>query len=160
TRHSTHRAAQVCSLPQEHPGRSRTAALLPPLESRTTLRLASQLPATGQPLGISRSQFPRHASARLPRHPSEAFMRWLLVPEIVRCARSVFRDKSTVALTQISLQKLATLHRPQRQTCVSETRFFGSGWRTPKKIFAIHERISMNIKNISKSLLLGASLFL
>src|SRR6266850_1221717 len=39
-------------------------------------------------------------------------------------------------------------------------RFFGSVRRTPEKILATFERISMNSKNISKGLLLGASLFL
>jgi hypothetical protein len=42
-------------------------------------RMASQFSPTGQPLGIPRGQLPRHAPARLSRHPPEAFMRWLLV---------------------------------------------------------------------------------
>ena len=45
----------------------------------TALRLAPQLPPPRQPLGISSSQFPRHAATRLPRYPPEAFMGWLLV---------------------------------------------------------------------------------
>src|SRR5258708_26774037 len=67
------------SLPEEHPGRPRTASLLPLLENRAPVRMASQFPPPGQPLGISRGQFPRHAATRLPRDPPEAFMRWLLV---------------------------------------------------------------------------------
>src|SRR5713226_9950164 len=56
-----------------------SASLLPPLENRAPVRMASQFPPPGQPLGISRGQFPRHAATRLPRDPPEAFMRWLLV---------------------------------------------------------------------------------
>jgi hypothetical protein len=37
--------------------------------------LVAQLPPTGQPLGISRSQFPRYGPTRLSRHPAKEFVR-------------------------------------------------------------------------------------
>ncbi len=48
-----------------HAGRSRTAALSPPLENRTPVRLASQLSSRCHSLGILPREFPRDGSTRL-----------------------------------------------------------------------------------------------
>ena len=49
-----------------------------PLENRTALRLAPQLPPSRDPLGISCRELSRPSPTRLCADPAQAFMRWLL----------------------------------------------------------------------------------
>ena len=57
-----------------------TPALHPPLENRTTLRLAEKLPQAQLALGAIRNQLPRYGPTRMLVDPLEASMRLLLGP--------------------------------------------------------------------------------
>jgi hypothetical protein len=72
--------------------------------------LAPQLPRTGQPLGTSRKQLPRHASTRLPRYPLEAFMKWLLtISDLRLCISNAETRPKTYVLYAVCVAGLSRL---------------------------------------------------
>ena len=64
---------------KENPGRTTASPLPAPMEDRTAVRLAEELPPTYQPMGTLRRQLPRHGPTWLRVDPVEASMRLFLV---------------------------------------------------------------------------------
>src|ERR1035437_8008526 len=60
---------------QHHPGWSPAASLLPPLEDRTTVCVAAQLPPSRDSVRVACRELPRLRPARLHHHPLTLFVR-------------------------------------------------------------------------------------